>query len=121
MVFFDLGRKTQDYETRNARPLGARTYVDRSMACRPYGTSQKRSRSLTLRYTILPKMLRILIIGASKNGSKVGIFCETQAENAENFTHPQQLMIKEVIKSQNVGIPQVGERLLFCIQIFVIL
>ena len=31
MVFFDLGRKTQDYETRNARPLGARTYVDRSV------------------------------------------------------------------------------------------
>lgn len=87
----------------------------------PQSGNQKRSRSLTLRYTILPKMLRILIIGASKNGSKVGIFCETQAENAENFTHPQQLMIKEVIKSQNVGIPQVRERLLFCIQIFVIL
>ena len=57
----------------------------------------------------------------SKNGSKLVFFSEMQDENLVFFTHPQQLMIEKGRKSQNVGIPQVGKRLLFCIQIFVIL
>lgn len=50
----------------------------------------------------------------SKNGSKVGIFLEIQAERAEFFAHPQQLMITKSQKSQNVGISQFYEWLFLC-------